>query len=135
MKRTILTILAVITMSGFVYGESGPISCPNTIVPQTISAGATATQDTSIELRRNEGFFSIQPVFTGSGAVTFQYQTSNNDSNWSPAVDIIAGATSGTRYPFPATGVNMFTRYIRLVAVETSTTDTIILTSVNLCLQ
>lgn len=135
MKRLLLITLALIMMSGFVYGEAGPISCPNTINPQTIAAGATATQETSIELRRNEGFFSIQPIFTGSGAVTFQYQTSNDNSNWSPAVDIIAGATSATRYPFPATGVNMFTRYIRLVAVETSTTDTIILTSVNLCLQ
>jgi len=134
MKRTILTILALFLVSGVALAEPARISCPGTIGAQTIGASGSATHQ-RIELSRNEGFFSVQAVGTFTGTLQLAYQVSNNGETFSPAVEIVANATSGTVYPFPAAGVNIFTKYIRLVATETGTTDQIVLTGFHLCLQ
>lgn len=83
----------------------------------------------------SDGFFSIQPIFTGSGTLKIQYQVSNDGQTWSPVVDIINGATSGTVYPYPASGVNIFAGFQRIILTETTTTDTVIFSKVQRCAQ
>ena len=83
----------------------------------------------------SEGFFSIQPIFTGSGTLKIEYQVSNDGETWSPAVQIIASATSGTVYPYPEDGVNIFAGYQRIVFTETGTSNSVVITGVKRCAQ
>jgi len=132
--KTILTILALFILSGVVMAEPARIHCPGTSGAQTIAASGTATHY-PITLDRNEGFFSVQAIGTFTGTLQIAYQVSNDGVTFSPAVSIVASATNGTVYPFPAASVNIFGKYIRIVLTETGTSDQIILTGLFLCLQ
>ena len=109
------------------------ISCKNLFnASPTIPASGTLTADVS---KGSEGFFSIQPVFTGTGVLQIQYQTSNNGTDWSPAVSIIASATSKTVYPYPEAGVNIFAGYQRIVLTETGAANAVVLEGLYRCEQ
>ena len=120
-------------ISGFVYAESGPISCSK-VYAGTIAASGSA-ETNRLELQRNDGFFSVQAIGTFTGTLQIQYAISNDGTTWSPAVEIVASATSGTVYPYPATGVNIFGKYQKLIFNETGTSDQVVITGVYRCVQ
>ena len=104
----------------------------------TLGAGATDTEVPVKKLIRQkgyEGYFSVQPIFTGTGTLQMLYQVSNDGVTWSPAVEIVASATSGTVYPYPAAGVNIFAGYQRLVLTETGGVNPVVVTGVHRCSQ
>lgn len=104
----------------------------------TIAASGTAIEAPVLELVRKEGyegFFSVQVIKSGSGVLKIDYQVSNDNVNWSPSVQIVAAAVSGTVYPYPAAGVNIFSGYQRLVLTETGGANEVVVTKVNKCVQ
>jgi hypothetical protein len=137
MKKWILSSIAVLAMLSMGYlasAEPARVSCSNAYAG-TIAASGSAESFRST-LTRNEGYFSVQPVGTFTGTLQIQYQVSNdNGTTWSPAVEIVADATSGTVYPFPAAGVNIFAGAIKLVFNETGTSDQVVITGAHLCIQ
>lgn len=136
MKKLILTILTLFLMFGVVWAEPAEIKCPS-VYEGTIAASATDDSDV-VELIRQtgyEGFFSVQPVGTFTGTLKIDYRLSNDGITWSPAVEIVADATSGTVYPYPATGVNVFAGFQKLVLTETGTSDEVIITGLFRCIQ
>jgi hypothetical protein len=102
----------------------------------TIVKDTTVYSDILKTQRREgmDGFFSIQPVFTGTGVLSISYQVSNDGTVWSPAVAIIATAVSGTVYPYPD-GVNIFSAFQRLVLTETGTANPVVVTRITRCYQ
>jgi hypothetical protein len=134
MKRTILTILALFLLSGWAMAEPARISCTK-VYAGTIAASGSA-ETAALELQRNEGFFSVQAIGTFTGTLQIQYALSNDGgTTWSPAVEIVASATSGTIYPYPAAGVNIFAKHQKLIFNETGTSDQVIITGVHRCVQ
>lgn len=133
MKQTLLTILLLILMVGFAYSEASPIHCPSVYAGTIAASGSAETE--KVVLNKNEGFFSVQPIGTFTGTLQIQYAVSNNGTTWSPAVEIVASATSGTVYPYPATGVNIFSKYQKLIFNETGTSNQVIITGVFRCAQ
>ena len=131
--------VALMLSAYFVFAEPSEIRKDNiTSLVGTISAGATDTESPGLTLVRKsgyEGYFSIQPTFTGTGTLQILYQVSNDGTTWSPAVQIVASATSGTVYPYPAAGVNIFAGYQRLVFKETGTANPVVITGAWRCSQ
>ena len=139
MKKSLLlliTLLACLFVSS-VQAETGYIRCPNIYSGAIAASGSVnGVPDLNFTTRAGyEGYFSIQPIFTGDGTLKIEYQVSNDGSTWSPAVTIIADAVSGTHYPYPGSGTNVFAGYQRIVLTETSTTDTLSVTGVYRCTQ
>ena len=133
MKKTILTILILFMLAGFAFAEAGPIYCPN-VYSTTVLANTTVYTNRT-ELNKNDGYFSVQAIFTGTGVLKIDYQVSNDGTNWSTAVEIIASAVSGVVYPYPASGVNIFAKYQRLKLTETGTANPVVLTGLFRCAQ
>lgn len=133
MKHLIIALILLV-MTTLTWAEPAPLVCTSPIGAQTLAASSTTTHY-MITLDRNEGYFSVQPVFTGTGVLKLQYQISNDGANWSTAVDIIASATTAVVYPFPAAGVSIFGKHLRIVAVETGGAATVVLTGLVLCIQ
>lgn len=142
MKKILITLTTLILMSTAVHSEPAEMRCPKDGVPnltgKTIAASGTLYESPVLELIRKsgfEGFFSIQPVFTGSGTLKIDYQVSNNGTTWSPAVEIIASAVSGTVYSYPASGTSIFAGYQRLKLTETGGANSVTITKVVRCQQ
>ena len=133
MKRLLLSALVILILAGVAWSEPAAIgSCPGVIAGTVAASGTVASYEAT--LNKNEGYFSVQPVFTG-GVMKIDYQVSNNGTTWSPAVQIVASATSGTVYPYPAAGVNIFAKYQRIVVTETGTSTPLTITGVYRCIQ
>jgi hypothetical protein len=136
-KRLFLTIFLILTLGCFnSFAGQLQISC-GSVTDGVIAAGGTAN-GTTLQTRDIDGYtgyFSIQPVFTGTGVLKIDYQVSNDGTTWSPAVQIIASATSGTVYPYPAAGVNIFSGYQRLVFTETGSANPVTITGAYRCEQ
>jgi len=140
MKKIYLVVaVALILTASFVYAEPAEIRKDNiTSLVGTIAAGATDTESPGLTIIRKsgyEGYFSIQPLFTGTGTLKISYQVSNDGSTWSPAVQVVASATSGTVYPYPASGVSIFAGYQRLVFAETGSANQVVITGAWRCSQ
>lgn len=132
----------VLIIPAVCFSEPAEIKCPSIKKSDgtaigTIAADGTATTETLTLIRKSgfEGYFSVQPIFTGTGTLKIQYQRSANNVNWSPAVDITTSATSGTFYDFPAAGVSIFGGYIRLVLTETGAANSVTITNLYRCSQ
>lgn len=136
--KKIYFVLAVAIMltATLVCAEPAEIRCDN-IYSATIAASGSANTNTLTLVRKSgfDGYFSVQPTFTGTGVLKIDYQVSNNGTTWSPAVQIVASATSGTVYPYPASGVNIFSGYQRLVLTETGTANQVVVTGLYRCSQ
>ena len=107
------------------------ILCTN-IYSGTIAASGSVSVSVS---KGSEGFFSVQPVFTGTGTLKIDYQLSNNGATWSPAVQIVASAVSGTHYPYPSAGTNIFAGYQRIILTETGGANSVVISGVYRCAQ
>jgi len=132
-----LIVLLVLLCAVTVSAEPAEIKCTN-IFTGTIAASGVDTEYPPLEIQRKsgfEGFFSVQVVKSGTGVLKIEYQLSNDGKTWSPAVQIVAAAVSGTIYPYPATGVNIFAGYQRLVLTETGTANEVFVTGVYRCVQ
>lgn len=132
MKRLILITLSLLFMSGLAMAEPASISCKNVVAGEIPISGTVTSYP--LTLSRDEGYFSVQAVFTG-GVMKIDYQVSNDGATWSPAVQIVASATTGTVYPYPAAGVNIFAKYQRLVITETGASTALTTTGVYQCSQ
>lgn len=134
MKRFVLILGVLFFASSTMAAEE--IYCKS-IYSGTLAASATDYGETLETQRKSgyEGYFSIQPVFTGTGVLQISYQISNDGATWSPAVQIVASATSGTHYPYPADGVNIFSGWQRLVFTETGTSNEVVIVGAHRCAQ
>lgn len=129
MKRGLLVVFFILILCTISFARMPKTS---NVFSGTVAAGETINLNVSAG---EEGFFSVQPIFTGSGTLRLQYQTSNDNTNWSTAASIIDSASSGTVYPYPATGVNIFARYQRLVISETGSANPVVITGLWRCVQ
>jgi len=130
LKIFVFSFLITLTFAYFAHAAD-KILCTD-IYSGTISASGSVNVPVS---KGSEGFFSIQPVFTGTGTLKIDYQLSNNGSTWSPAVQIVASAVSGTHYPYPAAGTNIFAGYQRIVLTETGGANSVAISGVYRCAQ
>lgn len=146
MKKLLISLIVCLLFSSIAIAEPAEVLCDK-FYPEDGASGLIAL-DTSVNtkvltlVRKSgyEGFFSIQPIFTGSGVLKIDYQTSNDirtgaSKVWNTAVEIIATAVSGTIYAYPVSGVNIFAGYQRFVLTETGAANSVTVTSLNLCRQ
>jgi hypothetical protein len=135
-KKLFSIILIAVLWCGVSFAGQLEIKCGSVASGEILASGST--NGTTLQLRNINGytgFFSIQPVFTGSGVLKIEYQLSNDGDTWGPAVQIVASATSGTVYPYPESGVNIFSGYQRLIFTETGASNPITLTGAYRCVQ
>lgn len=125
MKSILITVLVslTITVSAFAGSDAmkwdGPVG-PLTITDETVYHAYDLTGMKAV------GYFSLQGVTTGAGTVTVTYELSNvpnaksTDYVASGADAITTAHAAGSFFEqFPATGENIFGKYIRLKLVAT----------------
>lgn len=138
-KIYLLVAVALMLSANFVYAEPAEIRCDSiSSLVGTLAAGTTDTESPVLQLVRKTGYagyFSVQAVFTGTGVLKISYQVSNDNVNWSTAVQIVAAAVTKVVYPYPAAGVNIFAGYQRLVFEETGSANPVVITVVTRCTQ
>ena len=94
MKRCLFAILAFLLMTGVAqartWNEITVIKCIDAV---TIAAsGNSASTQIPLNGKADLGYFSIQVQVTGDGTAKFEYQLSNNDTDYiEPASAIITG--------------------------------------------
>jgi len=96
----------------------------------TIAASGSSTTD-AIDLgaKRPGGKYSIQIVMTGSGTAKLEWLGSNDGSTFSVPVtlsEVFTGFTAGNAI---YTYAPILTRYIKLKATETGTSDSVTITA------
>ena len=128
---TALYIMMICWYTAHPAQAADQILCTN-IYSGTIAASGSVSVSVS---KGSEGFFSVQPVFTGTGTLKIDYQLSNDGATWSPAVQIVAAAVSGTHYPYPSAGTNIFAGYQRIVFTETGGANSVVISGVYRCAQ
>lgn len=132
MKNLFLVIMFLFLFVSVCFGADS-INCY-----QLGSSGYELAASSSLTFnvsRGSEGFFVVQPTFTGTGTLKIEYQTSTLGNNWTPAVQITASATSATMYPYPASGTNIFAGKQRLIFTETGGANSITFTEIGRCAQ
>ena len=143
MKKLFFAILFVsLFINNFVYARDNHIYTETIVTDsatwaaQTIAASGSLTSD-SFDLNKYtpDGYFAIQFKFTGSGTIALTYTMSNNDSTFGTPNDggeIATGLTAGTYlYQFD---VEPF-RYIKIIATETGTSDSVTIAEAILSIQ
>ena len=136
-KIYLLMAVALMLTASFVYAEPAEIRCDPFYTGTILASGTANTEQVDLVRKTGyEGYFSIQPIISGTGVFEIDYQI-NNGGGWFSvnAVEIVSPVVNGTIYRFPAAGVNMFGGYMRFVLTETGTTNPITITSLNLCRQ
>ena len=142
MKKKKIYVPAIVVLlfaASFCYGGPGQTRLHD--VPSlvgTLALGTTVAESPALVLVRRDGFevrFSVQALFTGTGTLRISYQLSNDNINWSTAVEIVAAAATKIVYTYPANGVRADAGYIRLVLNETGQANPVVVTSVIRCSQ
>ena len=133
MKKAIVIAMGLLLMALPASAKYWQIKTTKVLDAETVAAGETATS-TAIDLNGPElaGYFSLQVALTGDGTAKFEYQVSNNGTDYvepTGATDIATGITKasgpGTNgkdiYSFSPVPAN----YIRIKVTETGTSNSV----------
>jgi hypothetical protein len=136
MKKLLFTVLFFIMLTGVSFANYPELICGDTAsLVGEILADGTKTYVIKFERKKGyAGYFSVQPIFTGTGTLQIQYARSNNGTDYATAVELTAGATTDVFYE-PTAGTSFFSGWIKIIFNETGSANPVVIVDPGLCRQ